>query len=57
MENLTPYLMHAERLGGAVVITFDDGKCAVYSAALLYAMFDRADKVDEFGESILDEQN
>jgi hypothetical protein len=54
MENLTPYVMQAERLNGAVVITFDDGKCAVYSAALLYAMFPQADRVDE---SYLDEQD
>ena len=42
-----PRIVHVERLDGGVIITFDDGKCAVYSAALLYATFPQADEVDE----------
>ena len=38
----TPKIISAERLDGGVVIAFDDGKTAVYSAFLLYAHFAEA---------------
>jgi hypothetical protein len=41
-----PRLLEAEILGGGVIITFDDGKCAIYSASLLYATFDQATLVE-----------
>jgi hypothetical protein len=32
-----------------VVITFDDGRCAVYSAPLLLSFFEQAEEVVEVG--------
>ncbi len=43
----SPHLLAAERLNGGVIITFDDGKCAVYSASLLYATLDQAIVVED----------
>ncbi|WP_263385623.1 hypothetical protein [Granulicella arctica] len=40
-----PRIVSAERLNGGVIIAFEDGKCAVYSAALLYATFSHAEHV------------
>jgi hypothetical protein len=40
-------ILAAERLSVGVVITFDNGECAIYSAALLYSMFREAYRVDE----------
>ena len=37
----------ADRLNDGLVIKFQDGKCAFYSAILLYATFDRAEALDE----------
>lgn len=42
-----PRIIYAERLGGGVIITFDDGKCAVYSALLLHDTFSRAEEIGE----------
>jgi hypothetical protein len=48
MENRTePRIVAADRLGKDVIITFDDGKSAVYSASLLQAIFTQAQEVDE----------
>ena len=41
----TPRIIEALRLRDGVAITFEDGKCAVYTAALLYAMFPNADEL------------
>ena len=41
----TPRIIEALRFRDGVVITFEDGKCAVYTAALLYAMFPNADEL------------
>jgi hypothetical protein len=38
-------IIEALRLRGGVVITFENGKCALYTAALLYAMFPNADEL------------
>lgn len=35
-------ILTVERLDGSVIIMFDDGKCALYSSALLHAMFPQA---------------
>jgi len=46
-------IVEAERLDGGVLITFEDGKCARYSASLLHAMFSQAEEViwsEEEGE-------
>jgi hypothetical protein len=37
----------AERLDGGVIITFDDGKCAFYTAALLHATLAQARIVEQ----------
>ena len=48
MENSRfPQVIGAVRMRGDLVITFDDGKCAVYSAALLYGIFDQAVEVTD----------
>jgi hypothetical protein len=48
MENRSDrHILAAERLNVGVVITFDNGESAIYSAALLYSMFPQAHRVDE----------
>jgi hypothetical protein len=48
MENRSEHrVVDAERLGDGVIITFDDGKSAVYSASLLQAIFTQAQEVNE----------
>jgi uncharacterized protein (UPF0179 family) len=42
-----PRVVEAQRLNNGVVITFEDSKCAEYSAALLYSMFPQADELIE----------
>jgi hypothetical protein len=42
-----PRVIEAQRLSGGVIITFDDGKCAVFSAALLHATFSQAKEIKE----------
>lgn len=38
-------------MDGDVVITFNDGKTAVYSASLLHATFSQADEVNDLTEA------
>ncbi len=46
-----PRVTYAERLNGGVIITFEDGKCALYSAALLSKTFTQDETMpDEFLE-------
>jgi hypothetical protein len=49
-----PRIVYVERLGDGVIVTFDDGKCAVYPAALLYAVFPQA---RELRDEALSEQS
>jgi hypothetical protein len=42
-----PRVIYAERLNGGVIITFDDGKCALYSASLLHVTFSQAEEVKD----------
>ncbi len=35
-------VVYAERVGGNVIIEFSDGKCALYSASILYSMLTQA---------------
>jgi hypothetical protein len=42
-----PRVVYAERLNGGVIITFDDGKCAVYSASLLHVILPQAEEVND----------
>jgi hypothetical protein len=46
-DKAIPRIIEAVRLKNGVLITFEDGKCAVYPAALLYAMFSNADELIE----------
>jgi hypothetical protein len=39
-------VVYAERVGGNVVIEFNDGKCALYSASFLHAMLAQAAELD-----------
>lgn len=43
----SPRVISAERNAGSVIIAFDDGKCAVYSADLLLSIFNHAEAVLE----------
>jgi hypothetical protein len=46
MENHSdPRIVGADRLAGGVVITFDDGKAALYPASLLYATLPQAQQI------------
>ncbi len=40
-----PRMTYVERLGGGVAIGFDDGKTALYSAALLHSIFESAQEL------------
>ena len=44
-DKATPRIIEALRMRDGVIITFVDGKCALYTAALLYAMFPSADEL------------
>jgi len=35
-------VVYAERVGGNVIIEFNDGKCGLYSASVLYSMLTQA---------------
>jgi hypothetical protein len=37
-----PHIINCDRMGSGVVVSFDDGMSAFYSAALLYAMLHQA---------------
>ena len=43
--NPTPRVISADRIDGGLIITFDDGRCAVYSASLLLTTFAQAEEV------------
>ena len=47
----TSRVVHVDRFDGGVLITFDDGKSAAYSASLLRAMFDKAQEIIESEEN------
>jgi hypothetical protein len=42
-----PRITSAEKMDGGVFITFDNGKCAFYSASLLHLTFPQADEFNE----------
>jgi hypothetical protein len=53
MKNpLAVRISSVDRLNDGVIITFDDGKCALYSTDLLYATLDQAQLL----EDLLDEE-
>jgi hypothetical protein len=41
---------YAERAGGGIVITFNDGKCALFPADLLYSTLPHAQEIQELEE-------
>jgi hypothetical protein len=45
-----PRIVYAERVGGDVIIEFDDGECALYPASLLFSILRQAVKI-EFSDS------
>ena len=45
-------ILVAERLAEGVLITFEDGKCALYSANLLHEHFAEAQEVFETNDEI-----
>jgi hypothetical protein len=38
-------IVNSEKMYGALLITFADGRCALYSAALLYEIFNDAQEM------------
>jgi len=44
-DKTIPRIIEALRMSNGVIITFADGKCALYKAALLHAMFPNADEL------------
>jgi hypothetical protein len=47
MENALDYVVvYAERVGGNVIIDFNDGKCALYSASFLHSMLTQVTEMD-----------
>jgi hypothetical protein len=44
-DRAIPRIIEALRMREGVIITFADGKSALYTAALLFAMFPNADKL------------
>jgi hypothetical protein len=42
-----PRVVYVERLGGGVVIGFEDGRTALYSAAFLHSVFEGAQELSE----------
>jgi len=47
-----PRIIEALRMLDGILITFEDGKCALYTADFLYAMFPNA---DELMQDMIDE--
>jgi len=48
-----PRILSAERLENAVIIGFDDGRSAVYSASLLHRMFSQAEDITDLDAEYL----
>jgi len=49
---LPPRVAFAERLDGGVVVTFEDGRTALYSAALLHDFLSQAQEILDEPEDI-----
>jgi hypothetical protein len=46
----SPRVTEAERANGDVIVTFDNGKCALFTAALLWSILPQAQEVIESDE-------
>ncbi|WP_263382737.1 hypothetical protein [Granulicella arctica] len=49
-----PRILSAERLENAVIISFEDGRSAVYSAILLSMIFPQADDITDLEPEYLE---
>ncbi len=47
MDTPDPRIVYAERMADSIIVGFDDGRCALYSAALLHATLSQAEEVTE----------
>ncbi len=45
----SPRVASADRMDGGLIITFEDGQCGIYSAALLLATLPQAEHVEPEG--------
>ena len=45
-------LIEAEKMDNSIIITFDDGNVAKFSADLLYGMLDQAEPLDNYNDEI-----
>ena len=52
MDTKESRIAHAERLNGGVVVTFDDGRSVLYSAALLLSCLSEAKELFDESEEI-----
>ena len=52
-----PEVLDAQRMDGGVMVTFADGTSAIYSAALLYAVLDQAETIEDVEEAKLRERH
>ena len=54
-----PRIVSSDRLHNGVVVSFDDGKTVLYSAALLYATLPQAHEIhsEAEGDGLLDSRN
>lgn len=43
------HITHIERMRSGAIVTFDDGRCAIYSEALLCSMLPLAEMVEDVG--------
>jgi hypothetical protein len=54
MVSMEPHSQHvvkyAERIGGGIMITFADGKCALFTADLLYATLPKAQELNDLDD-------
>lgn len=56
MEDLTTVrVTAADRTDGSVIITFSDGRCGLYSAALLYTTLSQARELHEAPDVLQEE--
>jgi hypothetical protein len=46
---MTPDIIGVERVGAGVLITFEDGRSAIYSMALLYQLLPNAQPIGDDG--------
>ena len=46
-----PHVVSADRLDGSLIITFEDGRCGVYSSRLLYRLLPLARELQDLPEA------